>query len=352
MPTEPLVSVVMACSDVEGTVEGCLRSVQAQDWPRDRLEILVADGMSMDATREILAREAAGDARIHVLDNPARTQAAGLNECIREARGEFIVRVDARATYAADFVRRCVAVIERTGADTVGGPLRARGTTFFQRCVAAALRSPLGVAGAGTSARPRGEETDGWVAGAWPGAFRREVLERVGLYDPRAATDEDRDLDQRIADAGGRAYQSPEIHAETLPRESLRALGRDAFERGAGRARTLLKHKRFSALPPVLPLLGLAGEATLVATSRGRRIAPWSLAAYALATGAEAVRIARHEGPLAVPVVWAIFPAMHVSYAAGFARGLVRYLFKPDWEPAEKLARPPVEQPTHATAAR
>jgi succinoglycan biosynthesis protein ExoA len=337
----------MACADVEGTVEECLRSVQAQDWPGDRLEILVADGMSMDATREILGRLASADGRIRVVDNPARTPAAGLNECIRQARGEFVVRVDPRSAYEPDFVRSCVAVIDRTGADTVGGPLRARGRTFFQRCVAAALRSPLGLAGADG----RRDETDGWVGGAWPGAFRREVLERVGLYDAQAAADEDVDLDQRIADAGGRAYQSPDIRAATLPRDSFRALGREAFDRGVGRARTLLKHRRLRSFRPALPLLGLAGEATLVATSRGRRIAPWSLAAYALATGAEAVRIARHEGALAVPVVWAIFPAVHVTYAAGFARGLVRYLFKPDWAEAEKLDAREAEPSEVAVAA-
>src|SRR5262249_20769424 len=111
----PMVSIALPCRDDEGGIEACIRAAQAQDWPRDRLEILVADGMSMDATREILARLAAEDPRIRVVDNPARVAAAGLNECIRRARGEYVVRMDARADYEPGFVRRCVDALETSG---------------------------------------------------------------------------------------------------------------------------------------------------------------------------------------------------------------------------------------------
>src|SRR5260370_723902 len=90
----PLVTIAIPCRDEEAYIEVWVRAVQTQDWPRDRLEILVADGMSLDATREILGRLAAQDPRIRLIDNPGRIQATGLNECIRRARGEVIVRVD------------------------------------------------------------------------------------------------------------------------------------------------------------------------------------------------------------------------------------------------------------------
>jgi succinoglycan biosynthesis protein ExoA len=334
MSSSPLVTIAMPCCDDEPYIEACIRSVQTQDWPRDQLEIVVADGMSIDATREILARLAAEDARIHLVDNPARIQAAGLNECIRRARGDIIVRMDVHADYAVDFVRKCVEVLDRTGADNVGGAARPRAHTFFQRCVAAALSSPLGVG----KSRHRKADAEGEVDSVWPGAFRREVFERVGTFDPRATTNEDAELNQRIVDAGGRVFMSREIVAYYYPRGSMRALARQYFDHGKGRARTLLKHGRFVSWRPALPFLWLTSEAFLLATSAWHPFGTWSVATYALVAGAEAVRVGRREGVVAIPVVWSIFPVLHVSHGAGFAAGLVRYALRPDWAAAERLS--------------
>ncbi|HZU85079.1 MAG TPA: glycosyltransferase family 2 protein [Polyangiaceae bacterium] len=335
MSSQPFVTIAMPCRDEERYIEACIRSVQAQDWPRDRMEILVADGMSIDATREILSRLAIEDGRIRLVDNPARIQAAGLNECVRRARGDVVVRMDVHAEYARDFVRKCVEVLERTGADNVGGAARPMAHGFFQRCVAAALGSPLGIGGS----RYRKADVEGEVESIWPGAFRRDVFERVGLFDPRAVTNEDAELNQRIVASGGRVYASREIVVHYYPRESMRALARQYFKYGEGRARTLLKHRRFLSWRPALPFLWVAGEAALLATSAWHPLGAWSLAAYALATGAEAVRVGRSEGLAAIPVVWSIFPVLHVSHGVGFAAGLVRYALRPDWEPVERLER-------------
>jgi succinoglycan biosynthesis protein ExoA len=330
---KPLVTVAIPCLDEEAYIEECIQAVQAQDWPDDRLEILVADGMSVDATREILGRLAAADARIRLVDNPGRIQAAGLNECIRLARGEVIVRMDVHADYAPDFVQKCVAELERTGADNVGGAARPKAKTFFQRCVSAALRSPLGIGGS----KYRQSEEEGFVESVWPGAFHRRVFERVGLFDPNAIANEDAELNQRILESGGRVYMSRDIVSHYYPRESMRSLARQYFRYGQGRARTLLKHGKLLSLRPALPFLGLVGEAVVLVAM------PWqlgglSLATYALATGAEAVRVGRSEGLAAIPVVWAIFPVLHASHGAGFAAGLVKYLARPDWNPPEHLA--------------
>ncbi|HXX67552.1 MAG TPA: glycosyltransferase family 2 protein [Polyangiaceae bacterium] len=342
--TFPFVTIVIPCRDEEPYIEACIRSVQLQDWPGDRLEILVADGMSMDATREILGRLAAEDGRIRLVDNPARVQAAGLNECIRRARGEIIVRMDVHAEYAADFVRQCVATLQRTGADNVGGAARPKARTFFQRCVAAALRSPLGIGGS----KYRRIEAEGFVESVWPGAFRRSVFERAGLFDPKAITNEDAELNQRLADVGGRVFMSRDIVSHYYPRESMSSLARQYYRYGKGRARTLLKHKRLISIRPAIPFLGLVGETILLATLPFH-VGGLSLAAYAIATGAEAVRVGRSEGLAAVPVVWAIFPVLHACHGAGFGVGLVQYALRPDWTEAERLA--PIEPAARASAA-
>ena len=332
-PPTPLVTVAIPCRDEEAHIEACIRGVQAQDWPGDALEIVVADGMSVDATREILARLASEDPRLRVVDNPARGEAAGVNECIRAAKGAFIVRVDVQADYAPDFVRQCIAALERTGADNVGGAPRPIATTFFQRCVAAAMRSPLMMDGSPSSS----PDSEGFVETAWPGAFRRDVFERVGLFDPNAAASDSAELDQRIVDAGGRVYQSRDIVAHYHPRPSMRSLARDYFRRGQGRARTLLKHGRLPSVRSALPFLGLMGEAAVLVA------APWhigglSVVAYVLVTGAEAVRVGRGDGLAGISVVWVMFPVLHASHGAGFASGLVKYALHPDWQRPVRVA--------------
>ncbi len=328
LPAAPVVTVAIACRDEASRIEALVRTALEQDWPRGQLQLVVADGMSMDATREILARLAAEDDRIDLVDNPGGHRATGLNECLKRARGEVVVRLDPGGDYPLDYVRRCVDALVRTGADAVEGTARAKGGSFLQRCVGAALHSPISV-------RARvdgpGADGDGWVDGVHPTAYRREVFERVGLYDPGAPSDEDGELRRRIQASGGLAERAAELDAEFIPRASLRSLARRAFGFGRGRARTLLKHGRFSSWGPSLPAVWLAAEVAL-AIAAPRKALAWSLAAYALATGAEAVRLGRREGPAAVPVVWALFPVLHLAHGAGFVSGLARYVTRPDWD--------------------
>lgn len=338
MTTEvPMITIAMPCLDEERFIEACVRSVLAQDYPKDRIEVLVADGRSADGTREILARLAAEDPRIRMIDNPDRIQAAGMNHIIHAARGDVLIRMDVHCEYSGDYVRKCVEVLELTGADNVGGAQRARPTTFFQRALCAALTSPLGVGGA----KYRSAESEGFVDTVFLGAFRRRVFERFGMYDPGAITNEDAELNQRIVESGGKVYLSRDIVVHYHPRESLRALGKQYFKYGRGRARTLLKHKKLLSVRPAIPFLLVAGATALLATSAVQPLTPFAFGAYALATAAEAVRVGREAGLAAVPVVWAIFPVLHVSHGVGFAAGLVKYgLFHRDW----KVAPPHLEE--------
>jgi glycosyltransferase involved in cell wall biosynthesis len=343
MSAQPFVTIAMPCLNEEGYIEDCIRCVQEQDYPRDKIEILVADGGSMDATREILERLARDDARIRVVENPDRIQAAGLNAMIRRARGEVIIRMDVHAEYQHDFVRKCVEVLEETGADNVGGAARAKARSsrpgakapgdWFQRALCAALDSPLAVGGS----KYRDSSNEGFVESVFPGAFRRRVFETIGLFDPRAVTNEDAEINQRINESGGKVYLSREIVVHYYPRDSFRALAKQYFKYGQGRARTLMKHGKFLSLRPALPFLMLAGESLLLVTSPWHPFSGITLGAYAMVTGIEAFRVGRELGPQGIPVVWAIFPVLHVAHGAGFAAGLLKYGRSPDWSEPEKL---------------
>jgi cellulose synthase/poly-beta-1,6-N-acetylglucosamine synthase-like glycosyltransferase len=337
----PLVSIVVPCLDEEPYIEACMRELLAQDYPRDRLEIVVADGGSRDRTRAILDALATREPRLRVVDNPARIQAAGLNEAIRAAHGEVLVRADVHAEYPSDYVSRCVAVLEETGAANVGGAARPVARSAFQRALSAALHSPLAFGGS----KYRDERNEGWVESVFPGAFRRDVLERVGLFDPHAITNEDAEINQRIWESGGRVWLSRKIVVHYFPRESLRALATQYLHYGEGRARTLLKHRRLPSIRPALPFLALGSELAWLAIAPP--IGASALAAYLVLTGVEAVRVGRAAGLAAIPVVWSCFPVMHAAHAIGFARGLVRYALAPDWETAKEEARPPWPRSAH-----
>lgn len=330
------VTIAMPAYNEEHYIESCIASVQAQDYPKELIEILVADGRSTDRTREILARLAEDDPRIRVVDNPARLQAAGLGLLVKEATGDVIVRMDVHAEYAPDYVRKCVETLERTGADNVGGAQRAKAKTPFQRALCAALLSPLGVGGA----KYRSAEAEGFVDTVFLGTFRRKVFETIGLWDPGAITNEDAELNQRILDSGGQIYLSRDIVVHYFPRDSFKSLATQYYRYGKGRARTLLKLGSVPTVRPFIPFTMVAGAATLLAIPPLWPVAAAAFATYALATGAEAVRVGGKLGPRAIATIWAIFPTLHVAHGVGVAAGLFQYLRKPDWA-AEPERIPP-----------
>ena len=187
-----------------------------------------------------------------------------------------------------------------------------------------AVRSPREPARRGRS-KYRGADNEGFVDTVFLGAFRRKTFEKVGMYDPDAITNEDAELNQRIIDSGGKVFLSKDIVVHYHPRESFKALAKQYYKYGRGRARTLLKHGKFLSPRPAIPFLMVLSGLGLLATSAIQPITPFAFGAYALATGAEAIRVGRKTGLATIPVVWAIFPVLHVSHGVGFAAGLVRY---------------------------
>jgi succinoglycan biosynthesis protein ExoA len=332
----PFVTLAVPCLNEAHHIEACLDTIFHQEYPADRFEVLVADGGSTDGTREILARAAAREPRLKVIDNPRRVQAAGLNEILAVARGEVIVRMDVHCEYASSYVRACVDVLERTGADNVGGAQRARAQTRFQKALCAALTSPLGIGGA----RYRDEKAEGFVDTVFLGAFKRRVFETVGLYDPAAITNEDAELNQRLRAAGGRVYLSRDVVVHYYPRTSLPALAKQYFKYGRGRARTVLKTRQWPGFRPILPFLMTVGGAALTATTPFHPFTLPAFLTYGAATGIEAARVTPKGEATLFPIVWAIFPTLHVSHGVGFAVGLVRYGLNPDW-PAVDPRLPP-----------
>lgn len=330
MAALPFITIAMPSYNEEGYIEDCLRSLLRQDYPADKMEILVADGGSQDKTREIVARITAEDPRVRLLDNSEhRIQSYGMNLAIKESKGEFILVTDVHAEYANNYVSALVGTFLRTGADAAGGAQRAKAETWFQKALCAALGSPFGVGGA----KYRSAEADGWVDTVFPGAFKRSILEKVGLYDVKAVTNEDAEMFQRILESGGRVYLSKDVVVHYYPRKSFRLLAKQYFKYGDGRARTFLMHKGLPVIRPLIPAFFVAGSAAMLIVPPLHAVAPLWFGAYAAITGLEAIRVGASVGAWAIPVVWAIFPTLHFSHGIGTIQGLIKYTLK--WKAPE-----------------
>ena len=152
LPTS--VSIIVPCRNEQDHIETCVRSIQEQELPPGEVEVIIADGRSDDGTLDILRRLAKEDPRLCIVDNPGRIVSTGLNAAIRVAQGSIIIRMDAHTEYAPDYIRQCLAVLQETGADNVGGPWVAEGKGLVGRAIAAAFQSPFSVGG------PRGHDPD------------------------------------------------------------------------------------------------------------------------------------------------------------------------------------------------
>jgi succinoglycan biosynthesis protein ExoA len=326
MSAAPRVSIILPCRNEARHIAACLDSILAQQEPVGGFEAIIADGLSDDGTRDVIAEYARRDARVRLVDNPRRQTSAGLNAAIRAARGEIIVRMDAHTEYAPDYVAQCVAVLEATGADNVGGPACTRGAGRLQRAVCAAFHSPFSTGGAGFH-RPDFEgEVDTVVYGCW----RRERLLAIGLFDEELVRNQDDELNFRLVRAGGKLWQSRAIRSWYRPRASLKALFRQYLQYGYWKVRVMQKHGRPASLRQLAPIAFVAFLAIGLALAP---LHPWlttaylaGLAAYGVANVAASARAAASAGWDLLPALPIVFLAFHTSYGLGFALGLVDFL--------------------------
>jgi cellulose synthase/poly-beta-1,6-N-acetylglucosamine synthase-like glycosyltransferase len=323
-PGHPFVTVVMPVRDEGGFIERSLGAVLAQDWSADRMEVLVADGRSTDGTREAIEALAAKDERVTLVDNVEGIVPTGLNRAIGRAQGEIIVRVDGHAVVPPDYLTRCIALLKASGADCAGGIIDTVGDGPEGRAIAAAQASPFGVGNAtfrtGTGA-PRSVDTLAF------GAYRREVFDRIGLFDEELVRNQDDEFNYRLTQSGGVIWLDPSIVTTYYSRGSLRRAWRQYHQYGLFKVRVIQKRGGVPAARQLVPsamVLGLGGAAVL---SVLRRTPTWFAAAaipYLAADLAATVKAARHD-PAAAPYMVAAFPTFHVSYGTGFLRGLWRY---------------------------
>lgn len=317
-----LVSVIAPCRNEREHVLAFCDAVAEQVLPPGvDLEVLVADGRSDDGTRDKLRGRAAEDARFRLIDNPGRIVSTGLNRCLAEARGAVIVRMDLHTEYDADYIAECLAALERSGSDNVGGPWCAEGDGGTSDAIAAAFQSRW-VAG---GARSRDLGYEGQVDTVYLGCWPRATFERFGPFDETLVRNQDDEHNLRIVRGGGTVWQSARIASRYRPRGTLGQLFRQQRQYGYWKPFVMRKHGQAAALRQLVPggfvaALGVLGAAGLVsATARSAFGALGNV--YALYLLVVSVVIAREAGWALLPRLPFVIAAIHFGYGWGTLRG-------------------------------
>ena len=329
----PQVSIIIPCYNEQATIRLLLDALLAQTYPWQEMEVVIADGLSEDGTRDEIAAWQRENPQldVRVVENVQRAIPAGLNRAIEAARGEYIVRLDAHSLPAPDYVARSVQALQDECGDNVGGVWRIQpgGDGWVAESIAAAAAHPLGVGGAQyrVGGSPQAVDTVPF------GAFRRSLVERIGFYDETLLSNEDYEYNARIRKAGGTVWFDPQIQSIYFARATFGALARQYWRYGYWKWRMLRRYPETvrwrQGLPPlfVLSLLTLGLLAFWMPWARA--LLAVEVGVYALillAAGAHAAWRKRDAALLiGLPIAIAV---MHLTWGAAFlwslATGLLR----------------------------
>jgi glycosyltransferase involved in cell wall biosynthesis len=301
----------------ENYLEAAVLAILSQDYAGP-IQVVLALGPSTDRTNEVAARIIAGDSRVSSVQNPTGRTPEGLNAALAATSQEIVVRVDAHSELSDGYIRLAVETLQRTGADNVGGIMGARGITKFDKAVAAAMTSPLGVGSASfhTGGREGPAET------VYLCVFKRSALERVGGYDPEFTRAQDWEMNYRIRETGGTVWFTPLMKVKYRPRATAAALAKQYFGYGTWRREVARRYPQTVSFRYLAaPVMVVAVVIGVIISLFGFAIGLVPLALYAVGVIGASVIAGRGVTRLILPVV---FPIMHFSWGSGFLFGRAR----------------------------
>jgi glycosyltransferase involved in cell wall biosynthesis len=308
----PAVSVILPILNEELYLRDAVLSILSQDY-RGEFEVVLAVGPSKDRTQEIADQLHSEDKRVIVVANPSGRTAAGLNAALNASQGSIVVRVDGHAQIPQNYISLAVEILDATGAVNVGGLMAAEGVTTFEKSVAGAMRSPLGV---GASRFHTGGEA-GEVDTVYLGIFKKDALLAIGGFDERFTRAQDWELNFRLRSSGGKVYFDPRLHVTYRPRSTVAALAKQYFEYGRWRRVVSRRHKgtiNYRYLAPPVALAGFLFSIVLGGLLHSIFFIPAAI--YLLFVAGASIAIARSVAQYIY--LLAIIPTMHFAWGAGF----------------------------------
>jgi len=326
LSAQPFISIVIPIRNESLYIERCLQAVAKQDYPSDRIEVLVADGMSDDGTFELLRDWAAQASNRKIFQNQGKIVPTGLNILIPKAKGDILIRVDGHCVVAPDYVSNCVRHLKIDDVDGVGGPMTTVGEDFISEVIALAMSSKFGVGN--SSFRTETGQTKLADTVPFP-AYTREIIRKVGLYDEELVRNQDDEYNYRIREAGGKILLADDVCSTYYSRGSLAKLWKQYFQYGYWKVRVLQKHPKQMSLRQFVPL---AFVLSLIISLILALLVPWGwillvaiLGIYLLTNLAASFAIAKKRGWQFLVLLPFCFAIIHLSYGSGFISGLFKF---------------------------
>ncbi len=328
----PSVSVIVPCFNEQGTICKLLESILSQTYPRSDLEVIIADGMSTDSTRQEIAAfaKAHPDLDICVVDNLRKIIPAGLNCALAKARGEIVIRLDGHSMPYPDYIERSVADLESGLGGNVGGvwEIHPGGPTWMAQSIAVAASHPLGVGDALYRRTKKAAEVDTVPFGA----FKRELLALVGLFDETLLTNEDYEFNARVRKSGHKVWLDPSIRSIYFARPTLTGLAKQYARYGYWKWQMLRRYPRTlrwrQALPPLFVLSLILGTILAFFSSFFRVFLGAEIVIYGLVLGAAGTFAALQQQKIHLMIGLPVAIAtMHVPWGAGFLWSMIRSIF-------------------------
>jgi len=335
--TAPFVSIVVPVRDEGEYVEKCINSLIDQDYPAHLYEILVVDGISKDHSIEIVQSLSNKYHNIFLLENPHRLTSFGLNIGIRESKGEIIIILGAHSFVPCDFIRKNAEFIKKAdGSYCVGGPIKTLGDTHIAKTISLAMSSPFGVG----DAIFRYTEREAYADTVAFGAYKKEVFNKIGLFDEELVRNQDDEFNYRLRKAGGNIFITPQIKSFYFSRANFKKLFIQYFRYGFWKTRVFQKHPGMMRLRQFVP--GIFVLALMFSAVFAFYYPVWLLLftsiiiSYIVFSLYFSFSIARKEGWKHFSILPVVFAILHFSYGLGFLAGCVRFsflLFQKEKEP-------------------
>ena len=327
---KPPISIIIPCYNEIRFISKLLQNVVEQDYPKEATEVFLIDGMSNDGTRETIAGFIKRYPYMHLLDNEQRYVPHALNTGITHSTGDVVIRLDAHAEYPANYCSRLVESLYELNADNVGGSwITLPGdSTVKSEAIASALSSPFGI---GNAHYRLDIKTVREVDTVPFGCYRREVFDRIGLFDEEMLRNQDDSFNAKLSKNGGRIFLLPDVKIRYFARTSVKAIWKMFYQYGlykplgnkkAGRPATV---RQF--IPPLFVLFIISGVTGSLFSEFVRYITIGGISFYILADLMFTVRIAvKKTHPLLIVYLPWIFFSFHFSYGLGYLSGLIKFI--------------------------
>ncbi len=323
-----VVSVIVPCYNEEATIRQLLDAIYTQTYPRDRVEVVIADGLSTDGTRSVIDefKMAHPDLAIKVVENTLRIIPSGLNRAIEAANGTYIVRMDAHSIPCSDYIQNCIHGLENHLGDNVGGiwKIQPGADTWIAKSIALAASHPIGAGDARYRIGGLAQEVDTVPFGA----FEKDLINRIGKFDETLLTNEDYEFNVRLRQSGGKIWMDPSISSIYYARSTLRELSKQYWRYGYWKAQMLRSYPQTLRWRQILPPVFVAALFSLGVLSLFWVLARWLLAIivilYTIIIFGIGIQMSlKHKQLLSAIGVPLATATIHLSWGAAFLWGVI-----------------------------